>query len=295
MTNLFNFKHRYAFNFDTIWQNSLVPVRTILFDSIFSRFMRDFVWTKNNLNEIESLARLKVIDDSNNWYIYDIRTVSETQVNFEITLLNLMNVTSRSGGNSISILSGSTKLNEQASSLGFMKIQKYLICSFQSKNINKPDIIVNNNIRKKLSSDGYNIFQLVTSNKDKSDISHTFKYQHWKSLIAKFDKGFNEFVVEENGKLVSWFRIKSDSKVVKVEILAYSRLNRMLIDSVLQMISDFESKSIYILVSIKDIKEERLLSEYGMQVIGKYELYVKWLAEFVHNRKKINSRVVTAS
>ena len=69
----------------------------------------------------------------------------------------------------------------------------------------------------------------------------------------------------------------------------------MLIDSVLQMISDFESKSIYILVSIKDIKEERLLSEYGMQVIGKYELYVKWLAEFVHNRKKINSRVVTAS
>ena len=87
--------------------------------------MRDFVWTKNNLNEIESLARLKVIDDSNNWYIYDIRTVSETQVNFEITLLNLMNVTSRSGGNSISILSGSTKLNEQASSLGFMKIQKY--------------------------------------------------------------------------------------------------------------------------------------------------------------------------
>ena len=94
--------------------------------------------------------------------------------------------------------------------------------------------------------------------------------------------------------MTCWFRIKFNPEVVKVEILAYSNLNRRIIDAVWQTISSFEARFIYFLISTEDASEEKFLSEYGMQVISKYELYVKWLTKFVDNRKKINSRVVNA-
>ena len=293
MTNLFNFKHRHAFNFNTVWQiDSLVPAWTILFDWICSRFIRNVIKTKSNTNEIESFAKIKQIGESDNWQIYDMITPSSKDVNFEKTLLNLMNFASRSGANSMSLLSGSIKLSDKLKSSGFLKIQKSFLCKFQVKDIKHIHFTDELNIRKKLPRDQHNIFKLYTSNKSKSNIVHTLNFEHWDSLIAKFDNRFNEFVIEENGILTCWFRIKFNPEVVKVEILAYSNLNRRIIDAVWQTISSFEARFIYFLISTEDASEEKFLSEYGMQVISKYELYVKWLTKFVDNRKKINSRVV---
>ena len=49
---------------------------------------------------------------------------------------------------------------------------------------------------------------------------------------------------------------------------------------------------IYVLISVDDMKTEGLVLEYGLQVVTEYELSIKWLAEFVDNGKKINSRIV---
>ena len=293
MTNLFNFKQRHAFNFNTVWQiDSLVPAWTIFFHWICSRFIRNVIKTKSNTNEIESFAKIKQIDESDNWQIYDIIASSSEDVNFDKTLLNLMNFASRSGANSMSLLSGSTKLSDKLKSSGFLKIQKFFLCKFQVKDIKHIDFTGEFNIRKKLPRDEHNVFKLYTSNKSESNIVHTLNFEHWDSLIAKFDNRFNEFVIEENGILACWFRIKFSPEVVKVEILAYSNLNRRIIDAVWQTISSFETRSIYFLISTEYAIEEKFLSEYGMQVISKYELYVKWLTKFVDNRKKINSRVI---
>ena len=138
-----------------------------------------------------------------------------------------------------------------------------------------------------------NIFGLYTSNKAQSRyIAHTLNFEQWKSLVVHLNIGFKEFVVEEHGILACWFRVKSDSKVVKLEILAYSNLNHRIIDSVFQVISSFKNRSIYVLISVDDIKTEGLVLEYGLQVATEYELSIKWLAKFVDNGKKINSRIV---
>jgi len=292
--NRFNFKHRHVFNIDTIWQiDLLVPNNVILFISIFSRFTKNFIETKNSSNEIESFAKIKKIDDLNNWQIYDMIAPSESGVDFKTTIYNVMNMVSRRGANSISVLSKSTGLGEQLKSLGFLKIQKIWLCRLQPKNLPTVDYSTKNIIREKLSSDEYNIFGLYTANKAQSSyIAHTLNFEQWKSLVAKFNTGFKEFVVEEHGILACWFRIKSDSKVVKLEILAYSNLKHRIVDSIFQMISSFKNRSIYVLISVDDIKTEGLVLEYGLQVATEYELSIKWLAKFVDNGKKLNSRIV---
>lgn len=292
--NWFDFKHRHVFNIDTIWQiDLLVPNSVILFILICSRFAKNFIETKNNSNETESFVKIKKIDDLNNWQIYDMIAPFESGVDFKTTIYNVMNIASRRGANSISVLSKSTELGGQLKSLGFLKIQKTWLCRLQSNPPPNVDYSTENIIRKKLPSDEYNIFELYIANKTQSSyIAHTLNFEQWKSLVAQFNTGFKEFVVEEHGVLACWFRIKSDSKVVKLEILAYSNLNHRIIDSVFQMIFSFKNRSIYVLISVDDMKTEGLVLEYGLQVVTEYELSIKWLAEFVDNGKKINSRIV---
>ena len=292
--NRFDFKHRHVFNIDTIWQiDSLVANSAILFISIFSRFTKNFIETKNNQNETESFVKIKKIDDLNNWQMHDMIAPYESGMGFKTTIYNVMNIASRRGANSISVLSKSTEFGSQLESLGFLKIQKTWLCRLQPGNFPNVDYSTKNIIRKKLPSDEYNIFGLYTANKAQSSyIAHTLNFEQWKSLVVHFNIGFKEFVVEEHGILACWFRVKSDSKVVKLEILAYSNLNHRIIDSVFQVISSFKNRSIYVLISVDDIRTEDLVLEYGLQVATEYELSIKWLAKFVDNGKKINSRIV---
>ena len=241
--NRFDFKHRHVFNIDTIWQiDSLVANSAILFISVCSKFTKNFIETKNNQNETESFVKIKKIDDLNNWQIYDMIAPYESGMGFKTTIYNVMNIASRRGANSISVLSKSTEFGSQLKSLGFLKIQKTWLCRLQSNPPPNVDYSTENIIRKKLPSDEYNIFELYIANKTPSSyIAHTLNFEQWKSLVAQFNTGFKEFVVEEHGVLACWFRIKSDSKVVKLEILAYSNLNHRIIDSVFQVISSFKN------------------------------------------------------
>ena len=294
--NLFDFKNRYVFNRETLWQIDFsMPNSRMLFISILSKFKTNYIRTKNNSGRIETVAKIKNIDDLNNWQIYDMIASSESCVNFETSIYNAMNVASRFGANSMSVLSGSTKLTEQLEALGFFKIQKSHLCYLQNYNLNKVNSTSKNVIRKKLPSDEYSMFQLYNSNKHQaSPIVHTLNFAHWKSLVAGFNSGFEEFVVEEHGFLVCCFRIKIDGNVVKIEILSYSSLNHDLMDSILKMIYSFNNRSIYLLISGEATKIESLLLESGLQFVAEYDLSIKWLANFIDDRKKLKSRILNA-
>ena len=294
--NYFDFKNRYVFKRETLWQiDFLLPNSRILFITILSKFKTNYIRTKNNSGRIESVAKIKKIDNLNNWQIHDMIASSESCVNFETAIYNSMNVASRFGANSISVLSRSTKLTEQLEALGFFKIQKSHLCYLQNYNLNKVNSTSKNVIRKKLPSDEYSMFQLYNSNKHQaSAIVHTLNFEHWKSLVAGFNSGFKEFVVEEHGLLVCCFRIKFDANVVKIEILSYSSLNHDLIDSILKMISSFNNRTIYLLVSGEYTKVEGVLLESGLQIVAEYDLSIKWLANFIDNRKNLKSRILNA-
>jgi len=292
---LMDLKRRYVFNWKTLWQiDFVIPRSSVLFIALLSKFKPNIIKIKKQSNMIESFSKIKKVDDLNNWQIDDVIASSGSGIDLETTIRTIINIASNFGANSISVLSGSDKLSEQVKSLGFSTIQTSKLYYAQDFNVNNKSGLTGNLIREKKPSDEYNIFQLYKLKASQtSHMVHTLKFELWKSLMIGSSK-FKEFVIEERGVLVCWFRIGLDTGFVKVEILSYSSLDHNLINSIFKMILDHKKSSVYLLISNGNKKIENLLLQYGLNMVAEYDLSIKWLAKFLHNDQNIRSRTVKA-
>jgi hypothetical protein len=110
-------------------------------------------------------------------------------------------------------------------------------------------------------------------------------------LIVRWSYGFKEFVIEEQGVLICWFRISFSGTIIKVEILACFNSKHKVIDAIFNMICSYKKLPVYFLISNDNKNIENLLLEYGLNKVKEYRMNIKWLAKFVRKDHNMKSRI----